>query len=885
MDSIVHFEIILNTESTHFPLLLRMIKINHYTHIQDYNVDYIYYDLNRNNCDEFCKCLHENVIQGMFDKIEVLLSDNSSDINNIVNEFEQAIDYGCVHFKKQKRKYNQKHNLWFDKQCRQAKRESQKCLRKFRQSRCVYNLNVYLSSKRKYKDICKQKRLLYNRRFVSRVDSSVNESRSFWREIKRVFNKPKSEPNILLDDWYNHFSKLFSNQDVNAKNEENLFEDIDIEREYDDIEYSIFNADITDDEILKSVQTLKVNKASSGLIVPEQLVYGIRILLPYIRKLFNRLFKFGDFPDTWAKSIIIPIYKKGNRDNPNNYRGIALLDVLSKVYITIITKRLTFYVEIYSKLCESQAGFRAGYSTVDNAFVLYSIVAKYFTMKGRSIYVAFVDFQKAFDSVNHSKLYDILRKNGIKGNLYKTIQKIYCSVKSCVRVNGNMSGTFNCPVGLRQGCSLSPILFALFINELHTLLEDNNTRGIQLFPDIVEVFTLMFADDIALISDTVVGLQKQLNILNQFCEHSKLAVNILKTKVLVFKRGGQLASKEKWTYGGTQLETVNGFIYVGIYFTNRLSMYKMAEAMCTKAKKVLLYIFSSLQDVPCLPYKTFFKIFDSKIASIILYGSELWGLHDTQCIETIQLCACKRFLNVNTSSCNDAILGDLGRFPMQIFAAKRCVKYWIRLISLPKDRYIRLCYEMLLHYDQLGYRNWVSCIRVNLYKHGFGYIWESQSVPNPKTFVIQYVQTLKDEFLQNWHSRCIDNVKLNHYFMYKTNFQVEKYVTAIDIDKCRKCFVSLRSSSHCGRHFNIEREHRLCPYCETVLEDEFHFIITCPLYANTRSIYIPLYYYQYPLVEKFYQLMSTENVTLIRKLAMYIHNALRERDIFLKSFE
>jgi hypothetical protein len=101
---------------------------------------------------------------------------------------------------------------------------------------------------------------------------------------------------------------------------------------------------------------------------------------------------------------------------------------------------------------------------------------------------------------------------------------------------------------------------------------------------------LLFADDIALMSDTVVGLQKQSNILNKFCTQSKLTVNITKTKILVFKRGGQIARREKWTYNGSQLEIVNGFTYVSIYFSNRLSLYKMAEVMSNKAKKVLLYI-------------------------------------------------------------------------------------------------------------------------------------------------------------------------------------------------------------------------------------------------------------------------------------------------------
>jgi len=75
----------------------------------------------------------------------------------------------------------------------------------------------------------------------------------------------------------------------------------------------------------------------------------------------------------------------------------------------------------------------------------------------------------------------------------------------------------------------------------------------------------------------------------------------------------------------------------------------------------------------------------------MLYGSELWGLKNVACIEHVHSNACKRFLNVHTMSCNDAIQGDLGRYLMYMFAAKRCLKYWLRLLNMPGYRYVKLC--------------------------------------------------------------------------------------------------------------------------------------------------------------------------------------------------
>ena len=117
-------------------------------------------------------------------------------------------------------------------------------------------------------------------------------------------------------------------------------------------------------------------------------------------KLFNVIFDSGLFPDTWTKGIIIPIHKHGPKDNPENYRGITLLPIFSKIYISVINKRITNWADENDKINEAQAGFRAGYSTIDNIFTLYATIQKYTSKRKGKLYVAFLDFKKAFDSVD-----------------------------------------------------------------------------------------------------------------------------------------------------------------------------------------------------------------------------------------------------------------------------------------------------------------------------------------------------------------------------------------------------------------------------------------------------------------------------------------------------
>ena len=116
-------------------------------------------------------------------------------------------------------------------------------------------------------------------------------------------------------------------------------------------------------------------------------------------KLFNSLFKKGIFPENWTESIIMPLYKKGDVNNPNNYRGISLSDVSSKVYSTIINSRLQEWVEENNLTGEYQAGFKRNYSTIDHMYTLMAFVQKQFSLD-RKLYVAFIDFEKAFDTIN-----------------------------------------------------------------------------------------------------------------------------------------------------------------------------------------------------------------------------------------------------------------------------------------------------------------------------------------------------------------------------------------------------------------------------------------------------------------------------------------------------
>jgi hypothetical protein len=132
--------------------------------------------------------------------------------------------------------------------------------------------------------------------------------------------------------------------------------------------------EITQGEVLNAIQQLKPGKAAGiGDIPAEFFKVADNIISPFLTKFFNCLFDRGVFPEDWTKAVIVPLFKKGDPNIVDNYRGISLLCIMSKIFTSILNSRLYTWAEYEKKICEEQAGFRKGYSTIDHLFTYFSI--------------------------------------------------------------------------------------------------------------------------------------------------------------------------------------------------------------------------------------------------------------------------------------------------------------------------------------------------------------------------------------------------------------------------------------------------------------------------------------------------------------------------------
>ncbi|XP_071104703.1 uncharacterized protein [Haliotis cracherodii] len=420
-----------------------------------------------------------------------------------------------------------------------------------------------------------------------------------------------------------------------------------------------------------------------------------------------------------------------------------------------------------------------------------------------------------------------------------------------------------------------------YSNELAAQIKEICTDGIQLHPDIVKIFLLLFADDIVLFSSTIKGLQNLIDQLELYCSNCKLQVNTEKTKVLVFKKGNKLSSREKWFFNSQPLKIVTSYKYLGVTFTGRLTWNYHTSNAAMQAKKILMGILHSLKTFTDLSYQTFFKIFDTKITPILLYGAEVWGHTEYRTIELVHLYACKRFLGVKNSTSSVMVYGECGRVPLYIFQHIRILKYWFKILKMPIDRLPRKCYNMMLLYEKHGSRSWVYDVKSLLNDCGYGYVWRNQCVPNnPDSFLVSLRQRLKDIYLQKWASHVLSSEKCNYYKLFKTTISPEYYLFDINFKRFRISLAQFRCSSHrlrieVGRHRNIDRELRICEQCDlNVIEDEFHFLLVCPKYDHLRRKYIDLPGYVHPTIQRFTTIMSTTDKDTLKNLSMFIYHAM-----------
>ena len=469
--------------------------------------------------------------------------------------------------------------------------------------------------------------------------------------------------------------------------------------------------------------------------------------------------------------------------------------------------------------------------------IISSLIQNHIELK-KNIFGAFVDFNKAFDWVNRSLLFYKLRHDyNVTGNIYWAIKALYRETESCIRLNNEYSSWFKTTCGVRQGDSLSPTMFSLFINDLAHQINDLRC-GVRFGDSSLSI--LMYADDVILLSENESDLQKMLNALSEWCKKWRLTVNETKTKIVHFRPKRTPLTTNVFTLNEKNIEIVSHYKYLGLQLQEFFDLNFTADFLANAGSRALGALRNKIYNVKDMKLGTFTKLFTTGITPILDYCSGVWGFNSYKSIEDVQRKASRYFLGVHKLCPIAALEGDIGWVTCSVRRRINMIKLYNRL-SIMDDT--RLPKRLLLYnIDMMNItRNW--CSEMSDLLHDL----ESQSdVRNVQPLDVDVLRRkLINKQVSNWDDIRYGKLKLRNYNLFKSDMEAEVYVN-FSLDKhTRSLYAQFRAgilplTMEIGRYYGIPVEERFCPSCivnnENFVEDEFHFLCKCAQYNELRKV-------------------------------------------------
>jgi hypothetical protein len=645
------------------------------------------------------------------------------------------------------------------------------------------------------------------------------------------------------------------------------------------------DTDISCADVAAALKKLSPSSASLGPLTAALIKAGKDVLTPVLATLFTAVFRSGCFPPEWALGAITPIHKKGDTADPNNYRGITVGHVLGKLYALVINARLTTWLEDRGLRAKGQAGFRQGYRTVDNCFILRALAERY-RARGVKLFLCAVDFEKAFDCVDRPLLWAALQRSGVGGTMLQAIQAMYADVPVCVKSAEGLSSCFQSRLGVKQGCPLSPLLFGVFLDDFEGYMQQALGETAAL-PQLAghTVPPLLFADDMFLIATSAAGLQAQLHALQTYCDAKKLTVNTAKTQVMILRPGGgagngRLAAGEAFSYAGRPLDVASSTKYLGLTFS-QLSKQRgfagCADLLAKAGRQALFAMRRRARELGACLVEHQCMLFDVFVKPVLCYGCELWGvdlLNRTDCssVERVHRWFCRRVQGLPQQVSSAVALGELGRQPLHLFWVRQLVRFWNRLLDsmAQPDRLLGWAFEDNLALMREGAdlaagspcwsRRWMQFLQSAPTDTGT-LVWLSQldeSAVMERAAAAAHNQSLQPAQPKTSSTPAANNSQTNKFAYYLHHIRGDlplnkpaPHLHEVPDIKHRTSLSRFRTSCH---DLRIERERykptplksplleRSCLLCASpAIEDETHMVFHCPIYAHLRFSHADLF--------------------------------------------
>ena len=715
-------------------------------------------------------------------------------------------------------------------------------------------------------------------------DLKSGPQKEYWRQLKKLDGRVTEQKYMPDFTLISHFKELLSDDKIKLqfeKQDENVVGSLD---------YPV------DLEELKTATKILKNGTGTGIdaIRNEMLVPLVELYPKLVLRAFNAILEeHGALCKDWLHSLVSAIHKKGPKEDPDNYRGISLMSCLGKLFLTIINNRLTEFCMSRGLVSPSELGFVHGNRTSDPHIILNNLIRKYCHKRKKRIYGCFVDFSKAFDCVPRDILIKKLKDRGINGKVLEIIKTLYLEDTASVKIGNKFSKPFKTNRGVRQGCVLSPLLFILFLSDLQELL-DRSKDNVKLDKD-VEISCLMWADDILILSETKEGLQRKLNTLAGYSKVNRLTVNTKKTQCMIFNKTGRLLKNHKFTYNNTTLECVREYKYLGFIVTPSGEILTGLKDLRNRAMRALAKLRKSLGAYFRHDISNTIHLYTYIVRPILLYCCDFWGCikqPKNHPIVNFHNMFCKQLLGVRRQTSNAAVLQEIGLLPISLHITKIAMRNWERIMDKKANSLL-----LASHFDAFEENlPWSSEVKEIFARNGMleTYLLKVEDrLRNMEPNYIEktLVQRMTDQYNQTSLGTINSSSKLKILARLKDTPGRESYLKEVEISKHRVAMARFRLCSHSleierGRYQEPDQQKRLCHYCKAhgkdEVEDEVHFLISCPLYSELRERFLPQNILNNTFLskeDKVTEILSDKDN--IKSVAKFIHQSFEDRVISL----
>ena len=468
---------------------------------------------------------------------------------------------------------------------------------------------------------------------------SLNPSnpKSFWKATK-IMTKKKSRIPILKSENGEPISDEYEKAETLNNFFSNCFNTCETPlTESDRDMFSTSSSDCppellcTEDDILELLLSLDVTKANGPDDISATM---LKATAPTIAKgvmiLFNKSIQLGEVPKEWKTSSVVPIPKGSDICQPNNYRPISLLSVLSKLLEKHLYKHIVRHIETAMPLSLQQWGFRSGRSTVS---ALLDVTYKWLQSidKGKEVCAIFFDLRKAFDSVPHRSLLEKLKACGLNEYILNWLFSYLHGREQSVVLDGKTSSAIPVLSGVPQGSVLGPLLFLIYIND---------STSEQLNPGSC---ITMYADDLLLHreinhAEDYLKLQQDVDKIANWVDVNKLTLNSKKCKyMIVSRRRGKSVPSCTPYLNGQPLDRVSQYKYLGVVLTDNLTWSAHISEITNKARKIIGLIYRQFYSMSST--QSLLKLYTSLVRPHLEYASQVWDpflIKDIQKLESAQ---------------------------------------------------------------------------------------------------------------------------------------------------------------------------------------------------------------------------------------------------------